>query len=285
MRSQVSMKILGLFTLPVLSICVVMIAFRVTNGQIPSELIRMGLNGRVRTIKLEIRTYNWEDSRWESAGDPVNGLTRYNRNGRCLTPHIDPGSGWRPYGVPLPPVTASRSHRYEIVRKPRNGMGWKTVWQFDNEGRLGRFEAYGLYESGPVLSNWQQYSYNSQGRVTEFTYWADWGWSPRQTEPYPPVRIKYWFDDAGRIGRWTDLDNPENRSTLSYDAKGRLVKQVDEKQDGNVTYVTTLTWDGYDQQGNWTVQTRTEMWRTEDGEDPHGQTVIRRSLTYWQRTK
>ncbi|HKR10715.1 MAG TPA: hypothetical protein VJT15_01565 [Pyrinomonadaceae bacterium] len=216
--------------------------------------------------------------------EPDRGVIRYDRQGRCLTPHIDPGSGWRQYGLPLPPLMAAPSQRYETVRKRANGTGWKTVWLFDKAGRLERFEAYALYEHGPSLANWHQYSYDSQGRVEELTYWADWGRHPNQTEPYPPVRLKYWFDSAGRIGGWTKGNDPKSRSSLTYDEKGLLVKQVDEDVDGNITYITTQTWEGYDQQSNWTVHTFTQTWRTKDGDEPHDKTVTRRSLKYGRRS-
>lgn len=270
------MKILRAFT----SLILVALAVGVANAQIPSERTRMGLNGPVRIIRREYQEYRWENSQWDPIGDPIRDLVRYDRRGRCLTPHINPGSGWRAYGVPLPPATATRSRRYEIVRKLSSDMSWKTVWQFDTEGRLGRFEEYAKYQDGWVPSNWHHYSYDSRGRVRELTYWGDWGWSPGQTEPYPPVRVKYWLDDAGRIGGWADSNDPKSRSTLTYDRKGRLLKEVEEKADGNITYVTTQTWDGYDQHGNWTVHTMTVAWRTEDGEEPHTKSMFRRSITY-----
>ncbi len=253
----------------------------VTHAQVPSVRSRMGLNGSVRTIRQEFQQYRWESSKWETSGDPRYDLIHYDRYGRCLTSDLDPGSGWRPFGLPLPPATAAKAGRYELVRKPRNGMGWKTVWQFDDQGRLGRFEAYALYEHGPSLSSWQQFTYDSEGRVAELTYWANWGWSPHQTEPYPPIRLTYWFDSDGRIGGWARADNPKDRSTLTYDTKGRVVKQVDESADGDVvTRVTTQTWDGYDQHGNWTVRTITEASRDEDGDEPNHKDVIRRSIRY-----
>jgi hypothetical protein len=237
----------------------------------------MGLNGPVRKVQVEFNEYRWEASRWEPSGDPIHDVMDFDRNGRCLTPHIDPGSGWRQDGVALAPANARAFREYEIVRKAtRQRMGWKSVWKFDKEGRLGRFEAYALYESGPSLSNWQQYSYDSQGRVEQLTYWANWGWGPKQTEPYPPVQIKYWFDSAGRIGGWAEVGNPVSRSILTYDQQGRLVKAVYEEE----LHVITKTWDGYDQQGNWTVETTTQAWREEDGDEPFRKEVRRRSITY-----
>lgn len=271
------MNLLRALTFSILSLCVVT---GVTNAQIPSDLKRMGFDGPVRTVKWEEERYRWDDSRWESVGDPAHKLYRYDRNGRSLTWHIDPGPGWRAYGMPLSPATATGSRRYELVGKPSRGLGWKTVWQFDQEGRLGRYESFAVYESGPDLSDWEQYSYDSQGRVETFTYWRNLGWSPNQTEPYPPIRVKYWFDNAGRIGGWTNLDNAKSFSTLTYDSKGRLVKQIEEKPDGNITYVRTYVWDSYDHHGNWTVQTFTETWRTEEGDEPQSQTVTRRSIKY-----
>lgn len=262
----------------------VTLAIGVTNAQIPSELTRMGFNGPVRTVWLEIHEYSWEDSQWEGR-EPIHGVTRFDRHGRCLTSHVDPGSGWRPYGVPHPPARGAASQTYEIVRQVGRDMGWKTVWRFDKEGRLERFEAYAIYESGPSLSNWQQYSYDSQGRVATMTYWADWGRHPNQTEPYPPVRLKYWFDDAGRIGGWSNLDKPGSKVTLTYNEKGQVLKTVDERVDGNIIYVDTYDFDGYDQQGNWTVQTVTRLWRTDDGDDHRSKTVLRRSLTYRHSTR
>ena len=258
-------------------VALVIIAIEVTNAQIPSVLRRQGFNGPVRTVHREFRQYSWENSRWDPSGDPILDVIRYDRNGRCLTSHIDPGSGWRPYGVPLPPATGAPSRRYELVRKRNGSIGWKTVWHFDDKGRLGRFEAFALYEHGPTLSKWEQYSYDSQGRVEAMTYWADWGWSPGQTEPYPPVRLKYWFDSAGRIGGWTEVDNPKRRTSLTYDDQGRVVKLVDENEDG---YITTETRAEYDQHGNWTVQTTTTSWRTDDEDEPQSQSVLRRSITY-----
>ncbi len=258
--------------------CVVFVAVcsGVTNAQVPSVLRRMGLNGPVRKIRVEFQEYHWEDSKWGPTGDTLHHVIRYDREGRCLTSHIDPGSGWRAYGLSLPPATASASRRYELFRKRDGKKTWKTVWYFDNEGRLARFEAYGIYDDRAALSNWHHYTYDSQGRVVEMTYWADWGWSPMQTEPYPPVRVKYWFDDAGRIGGWTEGGNRDSRSSLTYDKQGRLVKQVEETED----YVTTDTWDGYDEHGNWTLHTNTRSWRTEDGDEPEHKTVVRRSITY-----
>lgn len=244
----------------------------IANAQIPSARQRMGYNGPVRSVRFEVQDFSWDDPRWEVRGEPVHAAVRYDRDGRCLTVHLDPGSGWRPYGFPLPPLTAAPSQRYEILRKP-DGR-WKTVWLFDKQGRLERFEAYGVYESGPSLANWQQYSYDSQGRVEELTYWADWGRSPNQTEPYPPKRLKYWFDSAGRIGGWTNVNEPGSRATLSYDEKGRIVQQVEEDVDSNITYVSTQTWDGYDRHDNWTLHTYTWTWRTTDeGDEPQSRTV------------
>ena len=250
------------------------LASGVANAQIPSQLTRMGFNGPVRTVKVELQDYRWENSRWDP-GEPLYDVVRYDRKGRCLTRHIDPGSGWRPYGVSLPPATADGPRRYEI---PNKSGTWKTVWQFDQKGRLERFEAYAVYKDRPpAIANWEHYSYDAQGRIEEFTYWGDWGWSPGQTEPYPPIRLRYSFDSAGRIAGWARVDEPTRRSTLTYDGKGRLVKQVDEGPDGNIT---TYTWDGYDEQGNWTVRTVIEAWRTEDGDDPQSKSVIRRSISY-----
>ena len=262
----------------------VVLAAGVAHAQVPSVLRRSGLNGPVRTIQLELRDYRWERSRWDGGEEPVRDVVRYDREGRCLTTQLDPGSGWRSYGLPLPPATAAPYRQYELVRPIRNGMGWKTVWKFDDKGRLGRFEAYGVYEYGPVLSDWQEYSYDSTGRVEQLTYWGNWGRSPGQTEPYPPVRLKYWFDEAGRIGGWVDMDKPNMRSTLTYDREGRVIKQVDEYTDVT-TYVTTQAWGGYDQHANWTVHTITQSWRTEDGDEPQSQTLIRRSITYGRRAR
>jgi YD repeat-containing protein len=64
---------------------------------------------------------------------------------------------------------------------------------------------------------------------------------------------------------------------LTYDREGRLVKEVNENEEG---YVVTQTWDGYDQQGNWTVQTVTQSWRTDDEDEPSSKDVTRRSITY-----
>ncbi len=268
------------------SIWVLALAIGIANAQAPSVLRRDGLNGPVRAIRLEFQDYDWEDSRWKPSGELLSHVERYDRNGRRLTSNIDPGSGWRAYGLPLPPATAPRSGRYEIVRKRgRSGMGWKTVWLFDQERRLERFESWALYESGPALATWQQFSYDSQGRVETLTYWADWGRGPNQTEPYPPVLVKYWFDDEGRIGGWTESGNRNSRSTLTYDNAGRVVKLFEEQFDGNITYLTTETRDGYDRHGNWTVRTYTQAWRTEDGDDPNSQTVFRRSITYGREVK
>ena len=255
-------------------------AIGVTIAQIPSEMRRTGFNGEVRIVRLEIKEYSWEDSQWKSWGDPIRGVTLYDRDGRCLSPSIDPGSGWRPYGVPLPPASAAGSQRYEIDRKSGGKVTWRTVWQFDQEGRLERFEAYGINENGPSLSHWEQYTYDEQGRVAERTYWYDWGWSPNQTEPYPPIKLKYWFDTAGRIGGWSSSKDPRSRVTLTYDKKGRLIKHVDEQADGNIVYLTTYALSGYDRQGNWTAQTITKAWRTDEGDDLHTKTVLRRSITY-----
>lgn len=246
-------------------------------AQIPSQLRRTGLNGPVRTIRSEFQQYSGENSQWESRGDVLHDVTRYDRNGRCLTSDIDPGSGWRAYGFPTPPASAPGPHRYELVRPLRTRMGWKTVWHFDDQDRLERFEAFALYPHGAVLSNWQHYTYDSQGRVVQLTYWADWGWSPSQTKPYPPIHLKYWFDDDGRIAGWSRADDPTERSTLTYDEKGRLVKQVDEDADGNIR---TQTWDAYDEFGNWIVRTNTHSWRRDDGDEPQSREAIRRTITY-----
>ena len=263
--------------------CAVVVAscIGVTTAQIPSVLRRMGLNGPVRTIHLELNEYHWEDPGWDPRGDTLHDVIRYDSNGRCLTPHIDPNSGWRAYGLPLPPATASASRRYEVFRKRDGKKTWKTVWYFDKEGRLARWEAYALDEDRASLSNWHHYTYDSQGRVAEMTYWANWGWSPEQTEPYSPVRVKYWFDDAGRIGGWTEGGNRNSRSSLTYDKQGRLVKQVEETED----YVAMDTFDGYDEHGNWTVHTNTQMVRTEDGDEPQSKSVVRRSITYRSASK
>ena len=136
--------------------------------------------------------------------------------------------------MPLLPATAAGTQKQQIVRKVGSGS-WKTVWEFDKEGRLERFKAYAVYENGPALSNWEQYSYDSQGRVAEISYWYEWGRSPNQTGPYPPVRLKYWCDEAGRIGGWSNIDEPKSKTTLTYNEKGQLTKSVDEKADGNIT--------------------------------------------------
>lgn len=253
----------------------VAVAIQVANAQIPSQLTRMGFNGPVRTVKRELHEYRWENSQWDP-GEPLHDVMRFDRKGRCLTRHIDPGSGWRSYGVALPPATTTDGpRRYEVLNKRRT---WKTVWLFDQKGRLARFEAYAIYkDGGPSIANWQHYSYDSQGRVEELIYWGSWGWSPGQTEPYPPIRLRYWFDSAGRIGGWARADDPKRRSTLTYDSEGRLVKQVDEDPD---SYLTTRTWDGYDKHGNWTVHTTIEAWRTDGEDEPLSKRVERRSIIY-----
>ena len=258
--------------------CVVLVALciGVTNAQIPSVLRRMGLNGPVRVIHVEFNQYHWEDPGWDQMGDTLHDVIRYDRDGRCLTTHIDPDSGWRASGLPLPPATASASGRYEVFRKRDGKKTWKSVWYFDQEGRLARFEAYLLNDERASLSHWHHYTYDSRGRVAELTYWAEWGRAPKQTEPYPPVRVKYWFDDAGRIGGWTESGHRNTRSTLTYDKQGRLVKQVVETED----YLAMDTWDGYDEHANWTVHTTTQKVRTQDGDEPQSKDVVRRSITY-----
>jgi len=257
-------------------VVIVALCIGVTNAQVPSVLRRMGLNGPVRTINVEFNQYHWGDSRWDQIGDTLRDVIRYDRNGRCLTTHIDPDSGWRAYGLPLPPATASASRRYEIFRKLHGKKTWKTVWYFDNEGRLARFEAYLLNDGRASLSHWHHYTYDSEGRVAELTYWGEWGRAPGQTEPYPPVRVKYWLDDAGRIGGWTETGNRSTRSSLTYDKQSRLVKKVEETED----YVAMDTWDGYDEYGNWTIHTITQILRTQDGDEPQSKDVVRRSITY-----
>ncbi|HEU4506768.1 MAG TPA: hypothetical protein VFR78_00925 [Pyrinomonadaceae bacterium] len=257
------------------------VAGGVANAQIPSQRTRMGFNGPVRTVKVELQDYTWENSGWDP-GEPLYDVIRYDRNGRCLTRQFDPGSGWRPYGEAVRPPTANGPRRYEVLNKSRT---WKTVWQFDKQGRLERFEEYALYKDGrpPALAHWEHYSYDSQGRIEEFTFWGDWGWSPGQTEPYPPIRLRYSFDSAGRIAGWFTVDEPIWwRSTLTYDNKGRLVKQIDELPDGKIT---THAWEGYDEYGNWTVHTMINAWRTDNVDDPQSKSVVRRSITYGRAPK
>ena len=256
----------------------IILAIGVANAQIPSVRQRMGLNGPVREIRERYQEYWWDDSRVELR-DPKHSVTRYSRTGRCLTWYLEPGSGWRGFGLPLPPATATPSSQQTRFRllSGESKPSWKTVWKFDAEGRLQRWESYSLmYEDGPSLSNWQEYSYDSQGRVHQLTYWANWGRAPDQTEPYPPKKTFYSFDDAGRIAE-ASMPDYESRLTFTYDSKGRLIKQVEETE----LQVSTQTWAGYDEHGNWTLYAVTEASSREDGVEPSRRSVMRRKITYW----
>ncbi|HKR10716.1 MAG TPA: hypothetical protein VJT15_01570 [Pyrinomonadaceae bacterium] len=49
----------------------VIITIAVANAQVPSVRKRMGLNGPVLTVRLEINQYSWQDSRWEHGASPI----------------------------------------------------------------------------------------------------------------------------------------------------------------------------------------------------------------------
>jgi hypothetical protein len=266
-------------SLVITSLLFLILAAEVATAQVPSEMKRMGLNGPVRTIRERYQVYSPGDTRWDP-GDPMYKVERFDRNGNCLTFHLDPGSGWQAHGLPLSPATAAPLQRYEIVKKSFSGSKWMTVWKFDEKGRLGRFECHSVGNDGPSLGNWQEYSYDSEGRVTEMTYWANWGRRPGQTEPHPPKRVKYWFDHAGRIGGFTEMDY-DARFTLTYDNQGRVVKLVMETDDS----LSTRTWLAYDQHGNWTLQGTSEA-RVSDGRvDTWQRSIISREITYWPDSK
>src|SRR5215510_9317006 len=207
-------------------VALVILAIGIAHAQIPSVRQRMGLNGPVRNIRERFQEYYWRDSRWDP-GDPTHHVIRYDRNGGCLTWYLE-RSAWHAYGLPLPPATAAPSSQQTLFKllPGESKPTWKTVWKFDLEGRLQRWESYAIHANGPSISNWQEYIYDSKGRVEALKYWADWGRSPGQTEPYPPEKTIYQFDDSGRIAGWFEPDQ-ESRTTLTYDNQGRLIKQVD----------------------------------------------------------
>lgn len=250
-------------------------------AQVPSDARREGLYGPVREVRRTVLSYNWEDDRWADGLLPAHGGLRFDRSGRRVDRQLEHYVGWTPVGAPLPPATANGPGRYEVVRPPRDGgMGWKTVWLFDALGRLERFESYAIYEHGPELSNWEQFAYDDLGRVCESASWADWGRSPEQTEPYPPIRKRYLFDDAGRIAGWFDPGEPRSRAAVTYDGAGRATKLVEETWDPGIIYVLTTAWRRYDAYGNWGECARTEAWRTDEGDDPQSRIVERRTISY-----
>lgn len=264
------MKIKGL-TVSKIVFCILLLSTTVATAQIPSTRQRNGLNGPVSRVQYVTREFTWENDRWQTSRT-YRHEHRYDQSGRCLTEIWDPGPGWDDMGLALPLATGKPSSTQEFMQ-PNS----KTVWRFDHKGRLWRYEKYAISETGPSLSNWQQFTYNNQGWVQVFTFWANWGWSPDQTEPYPPKRLRLQHDQAGHIIGWVYLDDPDHYCTMTYDRNGRPLKREETFSEEGVFI---KSWQGYDRYNNWTVCTETKVQRTNDEDDPESRTEYRRSISY-----
>ncbi|MEP7039091.1 MAG: hypothetical protein ABI891_12185 [Acidobacteriota bacterium] len=265
-------------------------------GQNKSEREQRDYFGVVKTVRIEIVEYSFEDGKLKAGKRELDSTEQFDRFGKLLE-EVNYDSGreilWSEKNV----FSNGRLIETVVKHSPFLHLSDKRIYKYDDAGNLIEENGYDL--SGKLL-NQSIYVYDGQNQKIQ---WTSMSYHPEERSK--PHRYIYSYDERGRLqeektfsdegngfvptdslGRphkrvliYKNLDKWKTASyfntsgafvkmtTLSYDSKGNEIEDIEYDQNENVKEKIRYEYE-FDKLGNWIVE-KTYRWNTEYGKSSY----------------